>query len=63
MANNAQQWAELELDNSMTNLDMITDNTEPDYAINKLDTLQRAKEDKLARLGSTTENKLQKQQT
>lgn len=61
MANNAQQWAELELDNSMTNLDMITDNTEPDYAITKLDTLQRAKEDKLARLGSTTENKLQQQ--
>lgn len=62
MANNAQQWAELELDNSMTNLDMITDNTEPDYAITKLDTLNRAKEDKLARLGSTTENKLQQQQ-
>lgn len=61
MANNAQQWAELELDNSMSNLDMITDNTEPDYAITKLDTLQRAKEDKLARLGSTTENKLQQQ--
>lgn len=61
MANNAQQWAELELGNSMTNLDMIPDNTEPDYAITKLDTLQRAKEDKLARLGTTTENKLQQQ--
>lgn len=61
MANNAQQWAGLELDNSMTNLDMITDNTEPDYKISKLDTLQRAKEDKLTKLGSTTENKLQQQ--